>query len=109
MITIINNNVTSTEGKYIQRKGSPFLGLHNSQAIPGDTPDDWMEVDEAPINEQEYKAKIQELIALKYSISDEIALLNNLRDGTPEHIKEYEEYNSYREECKIKVKEMFNK
>lgn len=105
MITIINNNVTSTEGKYIQRKGMPFSEIHNCQALPGDTVDDWFEVDEIPFDEEAYKAKVKELIAQKYSIEDEIALINNLRLDKEEYVKEYEEYMAYRIKCKEEAKE----
>lgn len=106
MITIINNNVSSTEGKFIQRKGGEFLGIHNCQARIGDTVDDWIEVDEAPAyTENEYKQKVQELISQRYSIEDELAIINNARDNEEEHIAELNEYLSYRLECKAKAKE----
>ena len=47
-----------------------------------------------------YKQKVSCLIREKYSIDDEIAIIRQ-RDTKPE---EFAEYNTYCEECKIKVK-----
>lgn len=106
MIVIENNQVYSTEGKYVHRIGTETY-VKRSTILPTDTIMDFEEVDELPkYTEQEYKEKVQELIALRYSISDEIALINNARDKSEKHIAELDEYMAYREECKIKAKEI---
>lgn len=107
MIQIIDNNVSSTEGKYIQRKGSPFLGIRQSQALAGDTAADWMEVDEAPAyTEEQYKQEVARLIAERYDYSDELALINNAsaQDATEHHREEYAAYMQFRQECKERAK-----
>lgn len=73
-----------------------------------DTVDMYEEVDEQPkYTEAEYKAKVRELMAQKYSIEDEIALINNMNIKEPlaEHIIEYDDYMTFRDECKAKAKE----
>lgn len=55
---------------------------------------------EIPIEEQ-YKQRVIELIREKYSIDDELAILRQ-RDTK---IKEFQEYDTYVEECKTRVKE----
>lgn len=52
--------------------------------------------------QEEYNNLIVKLIREKYSINDELAIL---RQQTTKPI-EFEEYNSYVEECKVKAKEM---
>lgn len=51
---------------------------------------------------EEYNNLIVKLIREKYSINDELAIL---RQQTTKPI-EFEEYNSYVEQCKVKAKEM---
>lgn len=55
-----------------------------------------------------YPKLVQDLINEKYSIFDEFALINNhLIDGdNQEHLKEWNEYQAYRLECKAKAKEL---
>lgn len=112
MIQIENNQVYSTEGKLVHRLSNPKSCFKRSTILPTETIDDFEEVDayEVPkYTEEEYKQKVQELIAEKYSISDEIALINNLKGDKDEYLIEYDEYMKYRVECKEKAKELLSK
>lgn len=61
-----------------------------------------------PYTEAQYSAKVAELVHERYSLDDEIALINNMRDGdvTEKRRTEYAEYQQYRTECKVKAKEL---
>lgn len=48
-----------------------------------------------------YEKRVIELIRLKYSINEELAILRQ-RDSKPD---EFEEYNNYCEQCKAQAKE----
>lgn len=50
-----------------------------------------------------YSIRVKELISQKYSLEDEIALINN-KDEDEEHYAEYTAYMNYRKECKLKAK-----
>lgn len=104
MIVIKNNEVYSTEGKPVKDlKTGAIIG--KSQVREGATVEDFEEIDEEPkYSNEEYKAKVRELIGIKYSIEDEIALINNLKIDKDEYLIEYDEYMKYREECKIKAR-----
>lgn len=73
-------------------------------------PDAWEEIavaDIPPYNEAEYKAKVKELVHERYSLDDEIALINNITAGvTAKRQSEYAAYQEYRDECKRRAKEM---
>lgn len=60
--------------------------------------------------EDEYNAKVAELIEARYSSSKETALINNMLEENPteEHIAEYKEYQAYRAECKERAKEILS-
>lgn len=106
MIVIENNEVYSTEGKPIKDlKTGAIIG--KSQVLPTAKVEDYEELDEEPkYTNDEYKAKVRELIAEKYSIEDEIALINNLKIDKDDYLLEYDEYMKYREECKVRAKEI---
>lgn len=108
MIVIENNEVYSTEGKPIKDlKTGAIIG--KSQVLPTAKVEDYEELDEEPkYSEAQYKAKVQELIAEKYSIGDELALINNLKGDKDEYLIEYDEYMKYREECKVRAKEILS-
>lgn len=57
-----------------------------------------------------YNAKVAELVHERYSIDDELALLNNIMADTPSetHRSEYAAYQAYRSECKSRAKEMLS-
>lgn len=63
-----------------------------------------------PYTEAQYSAKVAELVHERYSLDDEIALINNMRDGdvTEKRRTEYAEYQLYRTECKVKAKELLS-
>lgn len=48
------------------------------------------------------------LIKRKYSLDDEIAILNNKESGEEKYIIEYKQYLIYRNECKILATEIIN-
>ena len=101
MIVITNIEVYSDAGKYVHRIGSDVY-FTRATIRKGDTADMYEEVDEIPkYTEDEYKAKVEEKIRERYSISDELAILRQ-RDTKPD---EYEAYYSYAEECKRTIKE----
>ncbi|MGQ1890651.1 hypothetical protein ACT29H_09435 [Thermophagus sp. OGC60D27] len=50
---------------------------------------------------------ITALIRRKYTTDKELALINNYQDGEQEHIDEYNEYQSYRIECKTIANQFF--
>lgn len=50
----------------------------------------------------DYGELVESLIRRKYSLSAELAILRQ-RDSKPQ---EFEEYNAYAEQCKVKAKEM---
>lgn len=72
--------------------------------------EEWEEIavaDIPPYTEAEYKAKVEELIRERYSASDEFALINNvMSEATEKRQNEYAEYQTYREECKRRAKEL---
>ena len=101
MIILTNIEVYSDAGKHVHRIGSDVY-FTRATIRKGDTADMYEEVDEIPkYTEAEYKAKVEEKIRERYSMSDEFAILRQ-RDTKPE---EYEAYYSYAEECKQKVRE----
>lgn len=57
---------------------------------------------------QTYPKKIAEYIHKRYSADDETALINNYLADPQTHAKEYEEYQSYRNEVKTAVKEAYD-
>lgn len=105
MIVINNKQVYSDENKYVHRVGTETY-FKKAIVLPTDTVADFEEVEELPkYTRQEYKEKVRELIKLKYSIEDEIALYRQ-RDIKSE---EFDEYYKYCEECKVKAKIELNK
>lgn len=109
------------EAHILHRRGSDdYTEIRHAHVRPDDV-DNWeaLSVGEIPpYTEAEYKAKVRELIALRYPIADEIALMNNsmmpaTADVDAAHSEqyalEYAAYQSYREECKRKAKELLSK
>lgn len=101
MVTKQNNEIFSTEGKYVHIKGTDSY-FKRGLAI-GLSVEQCEEVDEIPniINDTEYGNQVNELIRAKYSLSEELSLLRQ-RDSKQE---EYQKYNTYCEECKKTVKD----
>lgn len=117
MIKIKNNQVFSTDQKFIHRLNSDTY-FKRSTVLPTDKTDDFEEVDEIPpYTKYEYDQKVNELIRLRYTESEEFALqrkmMNTLLFPAPistlsvnSSIKdEYFDYNKYCEECKQKAKD----
>lgn len=100
----IKENITelSAEVGYIHKKGSE---LYFKKGVVVGPTDEYEEVEDKPkYTSDEYVHKVRELIKEKYSIEDEIAI-NRQRDTKP---IEFEEYNSFCEECKARAKEILN-
>lgn len=92
----------SSDKGYIHRKGTE---TYFKKGIITDDIDNYEEVESMPkYTRQEYVEKVRELIKERYAIEDEIALYRQ-RELKP---SEYEEYNSYCEECKAKAKELLS-
>ena len=101
MVTKQNNEIFSTEQKYVHIIGTDNY-FKRGLAI-GLSVEQCEEVDEIPnsINDTEYGNQVNELIRAKYSLSEELSLLRQ-RDSKQE---EYQKYNTYCEECKKTVKD----
>lgn len=96
--------ITATEGKLRKKSTKAILGSA-TYLMPNETVDDYEEVlpgDEPAYTEDEYNAKVSELIRQRYTANEEVALINNMLDDDPteEHIAEYKAYQAYRKQCK---------
>lgn len=104
MIVKENNEIYSTDGKFVHIKDTDSY-FKRAVAI-GLTEDMCEEVDTIPkiINNEEYGKQVNDLIRLKYSLSEELSILRqkDTKQG------EWEEYNVYCEECKTTVKNKLN-
>lgn len=115
MIVIENKQVFSDEGKYIHRLGTETY-FKRSMVLPDDTMEDFEEVDELPkFTKAEYDQKVSELIRERYTDSEEFAIQRKMINATnadvpysdietSKAIAEYETYNLYVEECKVRAK-----
>lgn len=106
MVKIEDNQVYSTEGKYIRRIGTGIY-FKRGTTLLSDNKDDYEEVDEIlPYTKEEYDAKVAELIHERYSPDEETSLINNMLEVNPteEHVGEYRAYQAYRAECKAQAK-----
>lgn len=115
MIVIKNNQVYSDEGKYVHKIGTDTY-VKKSMVLPTDKVEDFEEVSELPLfTKEQYDNKVAELIREKYSASEEFALQRKMINATNADmplsdaetnrvIEEYDTYNTYVEECKIKAK-----
>lgn len=93
--------VVATKG-YVVRKGETPTAIKRRIILPSESLDDYEEVLELPAyTEAEYKAKVRELIAQRYSIEDELAI-HRQKETKQE---QWAEYDAYCEECKTKAKE----
>ena len=104
MITKQNNEIFSTEGKYVHIIGTDSY-FKRGLAI-GLSVEQCEEVETIPniIDDKEYGNQVNELIRAKYSLSEELSLLRQ-RDSKQE---EYQKYNAYCEECKKIIKDKMN-
>lgn len=98
---------SAAEGCVLHRKGGEdFPPLRQATVVD---PEEWEEVAEGDVprySEAEYSRKVAELVHERYSVDDEIALINNVRDTDPseKRLGEYAEYQAYRAECKVRAK-----
>lgn len=51
-----------------------------------------------------YEQKVEDFIAEKYTVKQEIALINNYNLDNKKYKQEYEEYQEYRRQCKERAK-----
>ena len=51
-----------------------------------------------------YEQKVEDFIAEKYTVKQEIALINNYNLDNEKYKQEYKEYQEYRKECKEREK-----
>ena len=104
MITKQNNEIFSTEDKYVHIIGTDNY-FKRGLAI-GLSVEQCEEVETIPniIDGTEYGNQVNELIRAKYSLSEELSLLRQ-RDSKQE---EYQKYNAYCEECKKIIKDKMN-
>ncbi len=92
----------SSENGYIHKIGTD---TYFKKGVITDNIDNYEEVSEMPkYTRKEYIDKVRELIKEKYDIEDEIAI-HRQKDTKPD---EYQEYNNFVENCKIKAKEILN-
>lgn len=101
MITKQNNEIFSTEGKYVHIKGTDSyfrrgiaIGINVEQCEEVD------EIPATPTDSKAYEDKVNELIRNRYSLSDELGILRQ-RDTKK---VEYDAYFAYCEQCKADAK-----
>lgn len=101
MITKQNNEIFSTEEKYVHIKNTDVY-FKRGLAI-GLSVEQCEEVDEIPqtINTKAYEDKVDSLIRGRYSLSEELGILRQ-RDTKK---AEYDAYFAYCEQCKAEAKE----
>lgn len=101
MITKQNNEIFSTEGKYVHIKNTDVY-FKRAVAVRLSV-EQCEEVDEIPqtTNTKVYEEKVDSLIRGRYSLSEELAILRQ------KEVKkaEYDAYFAFCEECKAEAKE----
>ena len=101
MIQKQNNEIFSTEGKYVHIKNTDVY-FKRGLAI-GLSVEQCEEVDEIPqtVNTKAYEDKVDSLIRNRYSLSEELGLLRQ------KDVKkaEYDAYFAYCEQCKAEARE----
>lgn len=119
MIILTNIYAYSDSDKPIHRVGSETYGKKIT-LLASDTADTFEEVDEIPrFTKAEYDAKVAELVRERYTADEEFALqrkrINSLLapatlsdDNAETLASEYEAYNAYVDECKVKAVEILN-
>lgn len=100
MVTKQNNEIFSTEEKYVHIKNTDVY-FKRAVAV-GLSVEQCEEVDEVPNirNEEDYGNQVNDLIRCRYSLSEELAILRQ-KDEKPD---EYREYFAFCEECKANAK-----
>lgn len=101
MIKIEKGQVFSDDGKLVKDLKTGVVEKRHT-ARKDSTPEGYAEVDEKPkYTDEQYRAKVQELIAQRYSIEDELAIQ---RQKESKYL-EWQEYDAFCEECKIRARE----
>lgn len=100
MITKQNNEIFSTEEKYVHIKNTDVY-FKRAVAVCLSV-EQCEEVDEVPNirNEEDYGNQVNDLIRRRYSLSEELAILRQ-KDEKPD---EYRTYFAFCEECKANAK-----
>ena len=100
MVTKQNNEIFSTEGKYVHIKNTDVY-FKRAVAVRLSV-EQCEEVDEIPNirNEEDYGNQVNDLIRRRYSLSEELAILRQ-KDEKPD---EYRIYFAFCEECKANAK-----
>ena len=110
MIQIENNEIYSdAAGMKVRRKGTDAV-FARATALPGDTADDFEEVDPAEVTQAvdeaaeraAYEAEVERLIRRRYTVSQELALLRQ-RGSQPEGFAEYDAFSG---QCKAGAKQI---
>lgn len=109
----INENlieIIADSNHIIHRKGQDSYPEITKAAIRLDDLENWEEVsieDIPPYTQVEYKEEIIKLIRERYDQDDEFAILRKIAQSptNERYINEYNEYNSFVEDCKTKAKE----
>ena len=109
----INENlieIIADSNHIIHRKGQDSYPEITKAAIRLDDLENWEEVsieDIPPYTQAEYKEEIIKLIRERYDQDDEFAILRKIAQSptNERYINEYNEYNSFVEDCKTKAKE----
>lgn len=105
MVTKQNNEIFSTEGKYVHIKNTDNY-FKRAVAVRLSV-EQCEEVDEVPNirNKEDYGNQVNDLIRRRYSLSEELAILRQ------KEVKkaEYDAYFAYCEQCKAEAKsELYN-
>lgn len=100
MVTKQNNEIFSTEEKYVHIKNTDVY-FKRAVAVSLSV-EQCEEVDEIPNirNEEDYGNQVNDLIRRRYSLSEELGILRQ-KDEKPD---EYRAYFAFCEECKAKAK-----
>ena len=100
MVTKQNNEIFSTEGKYVHIKNTDVY-FKRAVAVSLSV-EQCEEVDEIPNirNEEDYGNQVNDLIRRRYSLSEELGILRQ-KDEKPD---EYRAYFAFCEECKANAK-----
>lgn len=104
---IVGKEIIADEGKYLCRKSDTGFDMSFTRGIllHGESEDDFVELDHKPkpipAPEPSYEEQVEALIAERYTVKNEIALLRQ-QNRKPEEFKAYDDYC---EACKAKVKQ----
>lgn len=116
------NNITllsADEGKYIHKIGTEMY-CKKVTMLPSETIEMYEEVNEIPkFTKSEYEDKVKELIKERYTIEDELAIQRKAfnamitsttlsEDSSESIMDEYNEYNLFVEDCKVRAVEILN-